>query len=151
MHKYKDYLRHIEGDAEKLRKLEEVMCEAVEKIKKHCPNEFWDTMYDIHCVVYGEHFDEQLAKMAVEKMHNVDGTTGEFWTMEQTNQLANQYDIKEKCDFYYVMNMMHSDYSHIIGNDTAMYAKFAKAYMCDPDAKEGKAFHSWWMQHKHKK
>ena len=103
-------------------------------------------MYKMHCAVYGPHFDECLAKKAVAKMKNVDGTHGEYWTYEQTSQLAEQQGIKHKADWYYVMNMLHSDYSEIYGNDINMYIRVAKAYMNDPDASEGKVLDVWLAQ-----
>ena len=41
------------------------------------------------------------------------------------------------------MNMLHSDYSNLWGEDVAQYVKFAKAYINDPDAGAGKVFYLW--------
>ena len=60
------------------------------------------------------------------------------------------HDIKEKADFYYVMNMMHSDYADVLGSDVGTYVKMAKAYMEDPDAAEGKVFCTWLGQMRRK-
>lgn len=79
-------------------------------------------------------------------MKNVDGTCGEHWTYEQTSQLADQQGITQKTDWYYVMNMLYSDYSEIYGSDINMYIRVAKAYMRDPDAPEGKVFDLWLAQ-----
>lgn len=97
-------------------------------------------MAEIHEAVCGPHFDECLAKKAVAKMRNVDGTAGEHWTMEQTDAIAGQYGIHHKCDWYYVMNMLYSDFAKVLGSDANTYAKMAVAYINDPDAGEGKAF-----------
>ena len=68
----------------------------------------------IHVKLYGYHFDEHLAKYAVECMKNYDGTTGEYWTLEQTTNLLNQTGINiNKYDWYYVLNMLHSDAGEI--------------------------------------
>ena len=96
----------------------------------------------------GPHFDEELAKKAVSAMRNVDGTTGEHWSMEKTNPLAEQNGIKEKADFYYTMNMLYSDFSDVLGSEASTYVKMAKAYMHDPDAPEGKVFDIWLAQMK---
>lgn len=148
MHRYKEYLAAVAGNPEKEEKIKEIACEAIEKIKMYCPEEFWATVYKLHCVAYGPHFDEKLAKMAVAKMRNVDGTTGEHWSMEQANSLADQYGVKHKADWYYTMNMLYSDFSQVIGSDAGSYAKLAKAYMQDPDAPEGKVLNSWLAQMK---
>ena len=47
-------------------------------------------MMKIHCIAYGPHFDEHLAKKAVSEMKNVDGTTGEHWTVEETTRVMDQ-------------------------------------------------------------
>lgn len=143
MHKLKKYWQHVEHDEAKILKMEEVACEALEKLRWSCPDIFCDTAYELHKIAYGAHFDEELAKMAVSKMKNVDGTHGAYWTYEQTSQLADQHGIECKGDFYYVMNMLHSDFVEVLGNDTSNYVRMAKAYMCDPDAAESKVFDLW--------
>lgn len=50
---------------------------------------------------------------------------------------------ENKYDWYYLLNMLHSDYSHLWGEDVAQYVKFAKAYINDPDAGTGKVFYLW--------
>ena len=112
----------------------------------HCPDLFYRTLYDLHCVAYGPHFDEALAKLAVSKMQNTDGTNGEHWTYEQTNQLAEQHNIKHKADWYYVLNMVYSDYGAAFSGDSGTLVKIAKAYMCDPDAPSGKVLDLWVAQ-----
>lgn len=148
MHKLKKYWEQVSADPVKIREMEEIACEALEEIRGRCPRLFWETAYKLHCVAYGPHFDEELAKKAVSKMKNVDGSHGEHWTFEQTSQLADQQGIEYKGDFYYVMNMLHSDFVEILGSDVNNYVKMAKAYMCDPDAPEGKVFDLWLAQTK---
>ena len=108
-------------------------------------------MEKLHCLVYGPHFDEHLAKKAVSEMKNVDGTSGEHWTLEETTKVMEQNGIKaNKYDWYYLLNMLHSDYSKIWGDDTGQYVKFAKAYIEDPDAGEGKVFYLWRADRHHR-
>lgn len=146
MHKLKKYWEKVSADPVKIEEMEEIVCEALEEIRGRCPRLFWDTAYKLHCVAYGPHFDEHLAKKAVAGMKNVDGTCGEHWTYEQTSQFADQQGIRCKADWYYVMNMLYSDYSEIYGSDINMYIRVAKAYMSDPDAPEGKVFDLWLAQ-----
>lgn len=143
MHKLEKYWEQVSTNPEKIKEMEEIVCEALEEIRGRCPRLFWDTAYKLHCVAYGQHFDEELAKKAVSKMKNVDGTCGEHWTYEQTSQLADQQGIQCKADWYYVMNMLHSDFAEVLGNDVNNHVRMAKAYMCDPDAAEGKVFDLW--------
>lgn len=146
MHKYKDYWEAIVGDEVKESEMEEIVCEALEKLKWHCPELYYKALYCLHTVAFGEHFDESLAKKAVSEMLNVDGTVGEHWTFEQTSTLAEQQGIKCKADWYYVLNMLWSDYSNVLGSDVSMYARLAKAYVDDPDANKGKAFNTWFWK-----
>lgn len=91
--------------------------------------------------VYGEHFDEDLAKQAVSEMINAGGTTGEKWSKERTDEAARIVGITENLwDFYYVINMYYSDYNTVIGEDITMAAKLSKAFIEDVDVPEGKAY-----------
>ena len=95
MHKLKKYWEKVSADPVKITEMEEIVCEALEEVRGRCPRLFWDTAYKLHCVAYGPHFDEHLPKKAVARMKNVDGTCGEHWTFEETNQLADQQGITQ--------------------------------------------------------
>lgn len=146
MYEYNRYWEVARNDQEKTAELVKISNEMHKTLKAYCPTEYYNMLTKMHCVVYGPHFDEYTAKMAVARMKNVDETTGEHWTMEQTNSIATQNNIKYPCDFYFVINMLWSDYCKVLGSDVSTYVKMAKAYMCDPDAPEGKAFILWIAQ-----
>ena len=133
-------MERVAGDHEKEHEIHEILGHALMKLKAHDEQDFVNMMLKVHCVAYGPHFDDYMAKKAVEAMRNVDGTVGEHWTREQTDRVADEQGIHCKADWYYTLNMFWSDYSNIFGSDTGMYIKLAKAYMMDPDAKEGKVF-----------
>lgn len=99
---------------------------------------------DLYERVYGPHFTEWLVKEATECMENEDGTTGTHWDINQTDAVAKSNGIQflhfNSYDFNYVMNMLYSDFYQIYGNDTSVYVRLAKAWLCDKDAPEGKAF-----------
>lgn len=143
MTQYHKYWKAVKDNPEKTEKLSEIVDEMHKKLKMHCPSDYYNMLSKMHCVVYGPHFDEETAKMAVDDMHNVDDSHGGHWSMEQTNSIADQQGIKEKADFYYVMNMLWSDFNKVLGNDANLYVKMAKAYMEDPDAEKGKPFRMW--------
>ena len=94
--------------------------------------------------VYGCHFNEWLSKKAVEELHNEDGTNGSHWTYDQAISIAKQYNVSftsfNEYDWYYVINMIYSDYYGAISNEASAYVKFAKRFLEDKDAPEGKAF-----------
>lgn len=147
MHKIKEYMEAIKGDSEKQKEVHDILGWGMMKLKMHDEDDYNKMMMKVHCVVEGPHFDEYLAKKAVEKMHNVDGTHGAHWTMEETNRLADQYGCKHKADWFYVLNMMYSDYANVFGTNVETYAKMAKAYLTDPDAEDGKAFKTYIATH----
>lgn len=99
---------------------------------------------NLYVECYGQHFSEWLAEKAVSSMKNSDGTEGEHWTILQIEDVIRQYNVKcdlfNKWDFYYVMNMLFSDYSAIFGNDVSTYVKVSKAWFDDIDVTEGKAY-----------
>lgn len=83
------------------------------------------------------------AEMWVRHMQNSDGSSGEHWDYNQTEQVRQQKGYK--CDpvaFYATMNMMYSDYCQAardIGCNTVdFYAAMAKAFLEDADAPEDK-------------
>ena len=79
-------------------------------------------------------------------MHNVDGSHGEHYDMQQAMHAAeklgirfNAYDEKEFC---LALNMMYSDYGHVIRKycppekELMVCAELAKAFFDDPDGPE---------------
>lgn len=146
MHEYNRYWEAVKNNPEKTAELVKISNEMHKKLKAYCPSAYYDMLTKMHCVVFGPHFDEHTAKMAVARMKNVDDTTGEHWSYEQITNLATQNNIKCVPDLYYTLNMMFSDYSKVLGNDVSTYVKMAKAYMCDPDGPEGKPFVMWIAQ-----
>lgn len=109
-------------------------------------NSFMSNMVfdDLYTSVYGEHFNKETALQAVSHMKNVDNTSGEHWSIEQTTSAAKQSNITFKTfneyDFYYVLNMLYSDYYTIFKDNSDMYIQIAIAWLSDPDVCEGKAW-----------
>ena len=144
MCEFKKYMEMIEQHPEKYKEAKHLANEMAEHLKKHCPDSYWSIITKLHCLMHGPHFDEDTAKMAVSKMHNVDGTVGGHWSMEDTDKLAAAHGIAHKCDFYYGMNMLYSDLSASMGTSADIYVKMVKAlYFDDPDMVEGKLFRQW--------
>lgn len=60
---------------------------------------------------HGPHFDEEMARKAVSKMENEDGSRGQHWSIEETTSLANQHGIRmdekfNKYDWYVALNIV---------------------------------------------
>lgn len=100
---------------------------------------------------HGPHFDEEMARKAVSKMENEDGSRGQHWSIEETTSLANQHGIRmdekfNKYDWYVALNMVYSDYYRVIvnmtnSNNPKHFVELAKAWMCDKDIEEGKMWY----------
>ncbi|MBR5172248.1 MAG: hypothetical protein IKW14_02485 [Phascolarctobacterium sp.] len=147
MHHYSEYVKKATNDHKMMHEISDIICEHLEFERKFMPDSYHRLMYKIHTAIYGHHFDEELAKRAVAEMVNVDGTTGEHWSMDETNKLADQHHIQYKCDWYYALNMIASDL-YKVTSDTNTLVKVTKAlYFEDPDMPEGKVFKQWAAVH----
>ena len=115
------------------------------KVKAAHPEVYSDVVCDIYKMLHGEHFNEDMAKMAVAEMKNTDGSTGELISMKDAVSLAKQHgvvfdDNYNEYDFYYIVNMLYSDNYPLFKDNTATYAMMAKAWLSDPDVPSGKAW-----------
>lgn len=102
--------------------------------------------------MYGPHFNEEYALMAVKHMVNEDGTKGAHWSIEQTTQVAQQYGISlntgkyNKYDWFVTMNMFYSDYYRAViamtnSDNVKHYVDLSKAWLEDKDVDEGKMWY----------
>lgn len=92
-----------------------------------------------------KHLTKQQAEAWVDQMRTKEGKPGKRWTFDEIKQYAVNFGITGEqniIDFFVVMNMMYSDYSHVakkLGVDKMdFYVDMAKAFINDPDAGEGK-------------
>lgn len=84
-------------------------------------------------------FSKETAKYAVAKMKNKDGTMGEHWDYATTTKVLESkgYDFKPY-DWYYVLNMIYSDYFKS-GRSDETYIEMAHDFLSDEDSPENKA------------
>lgn len=94
-----------------------------------------------------KHFTKELSEQAVSGLVNEDGTTGEHWSLSQTTELLRKYALGDNTfneyDWYYVLNMIYSDYYGAFPDELETYVKLANKFLNDKDAEEGKAFKYW--------
>lgn len=144
MYTLKELVKEAEAQADYREIVKDIACMLDKKIKALDHEEYDEIVLCAYELVYGEHFDEHLAKKAASMMKNVDGTEGEHWDHEQTTNVARnngiKFDTYNSWDWYYVMNMLYSDMCKIFGKDAGAYAKAAEAWLEDEDVAEGKAF-----------
>lgn len=114
------------------------------EIKNENPKLEKAVINDLYVSLYGEHFNKENAMEAVNGMENEDGTNGEHWSLTETTRIANDNRITFKdfneYDWYYVLNMVYSDYCKIFGDDLVTYVKLSKAWLNDVDVPIGKAW-----------
>lgn len=122
------------GHTEDMDCLAEMLTDLVYDLKHTDLTHFHTLEYKLHTMAYGEHLTEDMARHWVSKMENTDGSHGEHWTIEQTNQYAGRHN---HADFYAVLNMMYSDY-YSPKFDTTDYVHLANAWLDDKDVSEGK-------------
>lgn len=129
----KELWQAMEGNPTLQKQFYEAVMKSVGEMRYSNQDAYIKAMLMLHESVFGKHFNENLSKHAVAEMDNVDGTKGEHWTLAQTTQLLNSNNLKyNKYDWYYLLNMLHSDFSKILGEDTKLYLNMAKAYQSRP-------------------
>lgn len=105
-----------------------------------------NSYYDLHILLWGEHFTKDTALYAVKCMENSDNTVGEKVEKEVTDKWAKAYGFNGNTfndwDWYYVVNMTFSDYGHLYDSEESLFL-LAKAWICDKDVPKGKAFRYW--------
>ena len=100
----------------------------------------------LHKEEKGRHFDEEKAKMAVNRIHYTDKVgvkhEGAHWTPEQVESATAQMKFPEgttKWDKYVAFNSFYADLCRVL--DEPMIIKAAHAfYFDDEDAPDGKAW-----------
>lgn len=103
----------------------------------------------MECEEYGEKWSTSwaavpaMSRETAEKwthgMKNADGSTGEHWTYEQTEQVRKRQGIHcDPAEFYATMNMLWSDYGKVAEkfgvNSVEFWAALSEAFLDDADA-----------------
>lgn len=132
-------LKVILNDATK-EDLMNFICDLMCELKITMPQVYETLLIDLHKNVYGFHFSKGLALKAVSELEDSNGNKGGKYSLEEANKIRRDYNISlNEYDFFYVLNMMYSDYSKLLNNDLASYVKMACLFLEDEDAPEGKA------------
>lgn len=149
MEHVKKLLTQLLSEPDKKEDFIELVSHMLETVK-HVDERMYNCLVlKLHTEMYGHHFSEYMAKHAVKEMRNADGTTGEHWSLEQTTNLMKQMGLNYNVyDWYYALNMLHSDASRIFKNDTSLYANYASAvYFKDIDGDDSKLFNQYVASH----
>lgn len=126
------------GDIETMEHLTHKVDYFVEEVREKHPEMVEHFLIKIDLLL-NPHFSKESSKYAVSKLKNKDGTTGEHWNKETTDRVleAKGYDFNY-CDWYYVLNMIYSDY-YKSGRSDDTYIELAYDFLSDKDAPEDKA------------
>lgn len=145
---YKELIkRYIDKASEE--SMEMLTCKTdrfVEEVREHHPEMVEHFLMKVDLALNPD-FTKETAKYVVSKMKNKDGTSGEHWNYETTSRVLESkgYDFKP-CDWYYVLNMIYSDY-YKAGRSDDTYIELAHDFMADADAPEHKAKKYWMSMH----
>ena len=127
-----------ESSEEQMRLLSKETSSFIECMRENHPEKVNEFLTKIDLIL-NPHFSKETAKYAVSKMKNKDGSVGEHWTYETTTKVLEGKGYKFKpCDWYYVLNMVYSDY-YKSGRADETYIEMAHDFLCDEDAPENKA------------
>lgn len=134
------YIEKILADAkhEGMVELRKVLDKALQHLKESEHEEYEHLELCLYKAAYGKVLTEDMAKKIIIEMHPY----GMKWTLEQTKAVQAQHGLSDirPCEFWVVMNGAYNDYHDIFEEDLDMYVKYAKDFIKDEDAKEGKVF-----------
>ena len=127
-----------DGDIETMEHLTHKIDHFVEEVKEKHPELVEHFLVKIDLLL-NPHFSKDTAKYAVSKLKNKDGSSGEHWNYETTTKVLDSkgYDF-HVCDWYYVLNMIYSDY-YKSGRSEDTYIELAYDFLDDVDAPDDKA------------
>jgi hypothetical protein len=127
-----------DGKTESMEKLTEMVDEFIEDVKENHHDKVVEFLVQVDLLL-NPHFTKHSAYYVVSKFENKDGSIGEHWNRETTDKVLESkgYDFNP-CDWYYVLNMMYSDY-YKSGRSDETYIELACDFLSDKDAPHDKA------------
>ena len=132
---HKENIQYIvdHGTPADMAELKELMDSAICDLKMYNHAAYMRYEYELQKLAHHGHMSEALARKWVSKMHNKDGTIGQHWTVEQTEQVRKDKGLAHHMwDFYVAMNMVYSDY-YAARYDANTYVELAKDWLNDED------------------
>lgn len=130
---------NLEGsDTETMEHLTDKIDCFVEDVREHEPELAEKFLLKVDMLL-NPYFTKETSKHAVSKMKNKDGSVGEHWSYETTSKVLSSRNLSVcEADWYYVLNMIYSDY-YKSGRSDDTYIELAVDFLDDKDAPEGKA------------
>lgn len=127
-----------DGDIETMEHLTHKVDRFVEEVREKHPEMVEHFLIKVDLLL-NPYFTKETSKYAVSKLQNKDGSIGEHWSKEITDKVldSKSYEFNH-CDWYYVLNMIYSDY-YKPGRSDETYIELAYDFLSDKDAPEDKA------------
>lgn len=138
-------------DKERHYQLVEEMAEMVDRLYEIEASKWEAHREKAESVVLGWHFSKEGAERAVAAMVNADGTTGQYWSLADVEEVVKTMNIDLSTrryniyDIYYTLNMMRSDY-YEADKAPQEYVKRTFQFLDDKDAPEGMAKRYWYAK-----
>lgn len=147
MGKVREYIEKIGENRkpEDMEKLGDMLAEIIYSMKESHHDLYEKYKMDLYVMAYGKTLTKEMAEEIVKDMR----PAGEYWDIETTTAVKNQFGFKDisDVDFYVVMNSKYNDNKDTVDSfieneddKLKMYVSLAKDFIKDPDAKEGKVF-----------
>lgn len=139
--KIKEMLETIidKGKTEDMYKLNEMLDNLICDLKQDNPELYQEYKDELYEMAYGCVLNQELAEEIVRNMKPY----GMKWTMEQTNEVKQDYGIGDsirKIDFFVVMNSAYNDFHNLFDEDISKYVEYTKSFIKDEDAVENKVY-----------
>lgn len=137
---YKEIVEKLSETATKtdMETLTDITDRFIEEVRKSHPEDVQKLIMKIDLMLNPK-FTRETAEYAVSKLKNEDGTEGGHWDYNTTTTVMSSKGFEfNPCDWYYVLNMVYSDYFSKDQSDE-YYFKLAYDFLKDKDAPAGKA------------
>lgn len=136
----KEYLdRIIDNDKlEDMQKLSDIFEKTMEHLEKCDKNTFDKYEMELYEMANGKVLNQKMAEKIVNNMRPY----GMKWTIDEIDEIKKQYGFNNlrTIDTYIVMNSAYNDFQDIFGDKIEMYIRYARDFIEDEDAKDGKVF-----------
>lgn len=136
----KEYLdKIIDNDKlEDMQKLSDIFEKTMEHLEKCDKNAFDKYEMELYEMANGKVINQKMAEKIVNNMRPY----GMKWTIDEIDEIKKQYGFNNlrTIDTYIVVNSAYNDFQDIFGDKIEMYIRYARDFIEDEDAKDGKVF-----------
>lgn len=140
MHEIKEMIQKIvdDGDRQEMEELSNILDKVTNMVYNYDEKVGNEIKMQIYEMAYGKNLNRNMAEEIISKMRPY----GMRWSLEESREVQNEFGLDniDDLDFWVVLNSAYNDYKDIFGDNLEMYSRYAKDFIRDEDAKEGKVF-----------